>query len=200
MKYVSALILIGITAFFLVNNFFTASKNSLAGLVSLQPLPEPELVKQGSRSGLSASVYSSFPMNHKHLLAINAGGVDGVRPGMPVTLEGNILVGQVIEVSENQSLVRTIFDKDWSLPVRIGSAEHDALLAGGQDPKLTLIDKDQEINVGDLVISAKKDIPYGLKVGEIAEVHDLVAHSFKEAGLLFPYNSKDLRKVVVLLK
>lgn len=199
-KYVSALILLGITAFFLVNNFFTASKNSLASLVSLQPLSKPELVKQGTRSGLSASVYSSFPLNHKHLIAINAGATDGVRVGMPVTLEGNILVGQIIEVSDSQSLVRTIFDKDWSLPARIGTAQHDALLVGGQDPKLTLIDKDQQINVGDVVVSAKKDFPYGLKVGEVAEVRDLVAHSFKEASLLFPYNFKDLRKVVVLLK
>lgn len=199
-RYISALILLGITAFFLANNFFTATKNSLASLVSLRPLSEPELIKQGNRSGLSVSVYSSFPLNHKHLIAINAGAANGVGVGMPVTLEGNILVGQVIEVSESQALVRTIFDKDWSLPVRIGPAEHDALLVGGQNPKLTLIDKDQDINSGDAVISAKKDLPYGLKIGEVTEVRDLVAQSFKEAGLLSPYNSKDLRKVVVLLK
>src|SRR3989338_3875494 len=163
-RYISALILIGITALFLVNNFFTAFKNSLVSLVSLRPLSRPELVKQGSRSGISVSVYSSFPLNHKHIIAINAGGDDGVGVGMPVTLEGNILIGQVIEVSESQSLARTIFDKDWSLPVRIGTEEHDALLVGGQDPRLTLIDKNQEINSGDLVVSAKKDLPYGLKV------------------------------------
>ncbi|MDO8466903.1 MAG: rod shape-determining protein MreC [bacterium] len=199
-RFISALILIGIAAFFLVNNFFTGFKNNLASLVGLRPLSQPELVQQGKRIGLSALVYSSFPLNYKHLIAINAGATHGVRVGMPVTLEGNILIGQIIEVSEDQSLVRTIFDKDWSLPVRIGVMEHDALLVGGQDPKLTLIDKDQEINIGDQVISAKKDLPYGLKVGEVAEVNNLVAHSFKEAGLIFPYNSKDLRSVVVLLK
>ncbi len=199
-KYISALILLGITAFFLVNNFFTSGKNNLVALVSLRPLAKAELVKQGSRSALMAEVYSSYPFNYKHLLAVNAGSADGVAAGMPVTLEGNILIGQIIEVSESQSLVRTIFDKDWSLPVRIGPTERDALMVGGQNPKLTLIDKKAEINAGDAVVSAKKDLPYGLKLGEIAVVRELASSSFKEADLVFPYNPKDLRKVAILIK
>ncbi len=199
-RYVSALILIGITAFFLVNNFLTASKNNLVAMVSLRPLAKAELVKQGSRSAISASVFSSYPLNYKNLLSINAGLADGVTVGMPVTLEGNILIGQIIEVSESQSLVRTVFDKDWSLPVRIGAAERDALLVGGQNPKLTLIDKNAEIHPGDVVVSAKKDLPYGLKVGEIATVAESVSSSFKEASLIFSYDTKDLRKVLILIK
>lgn len=199
-KYISAIILLGITAFFLVNNFLTSTKNNLVALVNLRPLARPELVKQGGRSAVVAEVYSSFPFNYKHLLAVNAGSASGVAVGMPVTLEGNILIGQVIEVSDDQSLVRTIFDKDWSLPVRIGVAERDALLVGGQNPKLTLIDRKVEINEGDAVVSAKKDLPYGLKIGEISAVRDLITTSFKEADLIFPYDPKDLRKVAILIK
>ncbi len=199
-KFVSALILIGITAFFLVNNFLIASKNNLVEMVSLRPLAKAELVQQGRRSALVAQVYSTYPLNYKNLLSINAGLADGVTVGMPVTAEGNILIGQIIEVSGSQSLVRTIFDKDWSLPVRIGAAEKDALLVGGQNPRLTLIDKNAEIHSGDVVVSAKKDLPYGLKVGEVAVVQQSVSSSFKEAGLIFSYDTKDLRKVSILIK
>ncbi|MDP1719216.1 MAG: rod shape-determining protein MreC [bacterium] len=199
-RYISALILLGITAFFLVNNLFSGVKNNLVSLISLRPLTEPELIKQGTRSVLVAKVYSTFPFNNKNLLAVNAGTADGVSVGMPVSLEGNILLGQIIEVSEKQSIIRTIFDKDWSLPVRVGAGQYDALLVGSQNPRLTLIDKTNEINVGDVVISAKKDFPYGLKVGEISKVNELLASSFKEADLVFPYNPKDLREVAIFVK
>lgn len=199
-KYVSALILIGITAFFLVNSLFSGTKNNLVELVNLHPLAKPVLVQQGKRSVLVAKVYSTFPFNNKDLLAINAGSTDGVAVGMPVSLEGNILVGQIIEVSETQSIVRTIFDKDWSLSVRVGANQYDALLVGSQNPRLTLIDRTHLINVGDEVISAKKDLPYGLKIGGVSQVNDLVASSFKEADLILPYNPKDLREVVIFIK
>lgn len=199
-KFISAIILIGITVFFLLNNLFSGTKNNLVELINLRPLAKPEIIQQGKRSVLVAKVYSTFPFNNKNLIAINAGSIDGVAIGMPVSLEGNILIGQIIEVSERQSIVRTIFDKDWSIPVRVGVAQYDALLVGSQNPRLTLIDKTNNVSIGDQVISAKRDLPYGMKVGEVSQVNDLVASSFKEASLVLPYDPKDLREVAIFIK
>ncbi|TSC82997.1 MAG: Uncharacterized protein G01um101419_350 [Parcubacteria group bacterium Gr01-1014_19] len=200
MKYFAALALLGITALFLANDFFTAGKNKLAAMVNLHPLTEPQIIQQGKRSVLMAQVYSTFPFNHKHLLAINAGAEQGVVVGMPVTTEGNLLLGQIVEVSNQQALVQTIFDNDWTLPVRVGPTLRDALLVGGQNPRLTLIDKNDVVQKGDIVISARKEFPYGMSVGEVGEVNNLVAHSFQEAELVFPYTMRDLREVAVILK
>ncbi len=200
MKYFAALALLGITALFLANDFLTAGKNKLAAMVNLRPLTEPQIIQQGKRSVLMAQVYSTFPFNHKHLLAINAGADQGVVVGMPVTAEGNLLLGQIVEVSERQALAQTIFDNNWTLPVRVGPTLRDALLVGGQNPRLTLIDKNDVVQKGDIVISAKKEFPYGMSVGEVGEVNNLVARSFQEAELVLPYTMRDLREVAVILK
>ncbi len=200
MKYLSAIALLGITAVFLANDFLTAGKNELVSIVNLRPFEEPQLARQGSRSVLLAQIYSTFPFNHKHLLAINAGAEQGLAVGMPVTADGNSLVGRIIEVSERQSLVQTIFDGNWTLPVRVGPSLHDALLVGGQSPRLTLLDKKDVVQVGDKVISAKKEFPYGMSIGEVSAVNNLVAQSFQEAELSLPYTIRGLREVAVILQ
>ena len=86
------------------------------------------------------------------------------------------------------------------MPVRVGPSLRDALLIGGQNPRLTLIDKNDLVQKGDQVISAKKEFPYGISIGEVGEVNNLVAHSFQEAELVLPYTMRDLREVAVILK
>lgn len=200
MKFFAPALLIGITVVFLAGNFFTGAKNQLASLITLGPLAESSLVRQNGRQAVVAQIYSTFPFNHKHLLTLNAGSEDGVEVGAPVTLEGNILLGQIIEVSARQSVARTIFDKEWSLSARIGVNYADALLVGGQNPRLTLIDKSDPVLEGETIFSAQKDFPYGLKIGTVKAVRDLVAHSFKEAEIELPYSIKTLREVAVLVK
>lgn len=194
------LLLIGITVVFLTGNFFTGTKNKLAAVVSLQSLDQPTIVRQNGRRVLIAQIYSTFPFNYKHLIALNAGAEDGVTVGLPVSTDGNILLGQIIEVSDRQAIARTIFDKDWSLSVRIGDQKADALLIGGQNPKLTLIDKNDQILEGEQIFSAQKDFPYGMKIGTIQRVQDLVAHSFKEADIALNYNLKNLREAAIIIK
>lgn len=200
MKYFSALALLAITAIFLANDVFTSGKSNLAEIINLRPLSDPQVVQQGRRSVLIAPVYSTFPFNQKHLLAINAGASDGLSPGMAVTVDGNYLIGRILEVSEKQSLVQTIFDSDWTLPVRVGAMSYDALLVGGQNPRLTLIDKNDLLQTGDPVFSAQKEFPYGLPVGEVGVVNNLVARSFQEAELTLSYTIRSLREVAVILK
>ncbi len=159
MKIFAPLLLIGITVVFLASNFFTGTKDQLAALITLEPLVKSSLVRQNGRQAVVAQIYSTFPFNHKNLLTLNAGSDDGVVVGAPVTLDGNILLGQIVEVSSGQSVARTIFDREWSLSARIGSNYVDALLIGGQNPRLTLIDKDDEILEVEIIFSAQKDFP-----------------------------------------
>ena len=96
MKYFAAIALLGITAIFLANDFLTAGKNKLAAAINLRPLTESQVTQQGKRTVLIAPVFSTFPFNHKHLLAINSGAEQGIAVGMPVTADGNLLLGQIL--------------------------------------------------------------------------------------------------------
>lgn len=149
---------------------------------------------------LTVKVFSTYPFNIKSQITVNAGEAQGIKKLMPALFGKNILVGQVSETSKNYSSIQTIFDPNWQLPVRIGEKEINGLLQGGNEPKITFIEKDKPIVVGDAVYSAKQGFPLGLKVGEISEVKESAPGVFKEAVLTTPFNIGDLREVEILLQ
>lgn len=148
---------------------------------------------------LAVKVFSTYPFNIKSEITINAGADQGLKSGMVVVLGQNILIGQVKEVSAGISIVQTVFDPTFELPVRVGDKEIDSLFQGGSDPKIILIDKTKSIQNGDFVYSAGSFLPYGLKLGDVAEVKENMAGVFKEATVKIPFNVSDLRDVNVII-
>lgn len=148
---------------------------------------------------LTAKVFSTYPFNIKNQITVNAGGNRGVKKNMTAVLGQNILIGQVIDVSENFSVIQTTFDPNWQWPVRIGKKEINGLFQGGNEPKVVLIEKEKEIQISDVVYSAGREFPYGLKIGEVAEIKETAAGVFKEAILRMPFNVNELREVQILM-
>lgn len=151
-----------------------------------------------------APVYSRYPFNFKHELLIAAGSRLGIKAGDPVVLAPRatgtapVLIGSVKEVFEDAAVVRTVFDGGFELPVRVGTTRMNALLKGGNTPKITLIPRGRPVAGGDLVASAGPTAPYGLAVGEIGEVRPSRDALFYEASLEVPYDVNVLRAVTVL--
>jgi len=147
---------------------------------------------------LIAKVFSTYPFNIKNKITINVGEKQGVKKMMTAIVGENLLLGQVVEIFENSSVIQTIFDPSWQLPVRIGKEEINGLFQGGNEPKVVLIEKEKAIQIGDIVYSASQEFPYGLKIGEISEIKETVAGAFKEAVLKIPFNVNELREVNVI--
>ena len=160
----------------------------------------PYLLQTENHDYLVAKIYSTYPFNNRGLFTINAGFKNGVKTGLAVTFEKHILIGQITEVYENYSLVRSIFDGGWELPVKIDSDNIDALLVGGREPKLTLIVKGEEIKPGQPVYAAGRDFPYGLKIGEINEVFTDLGKTFEEGTVSFAYEIGTLTEIAVLIR
>ena len=135
----------------------------------------------------TARVYSTYPFNNRHELLVALGQTDGIKEGMPAVLPGNVILGQVAKVFENHSLIRTVFDPEWKLSVRLGDVGINSLLVGGPEPRLTLINKKSPLNEGDLIYSAASGFPYGSLIGRVGQVIDSPTAVFKEAEVVFPY-------------
>ena len=144
-----------------------------------------------------AMVYSNYPFNFKNEIAVNVGSADGVAARDAVLFEGN-LVGVVTETATHRSLVQTIFDPDFKLPVRIGSAGYDALLTGGAYPMVESIAKTAKISAGDVVYNAGSLGPYAAAMGEIANVAMAPNNLFQEASLSFSYDMSSLQVVEIV--
>ncbi len=169
-----------------------------AKILSLEFL-RPELVKKDDLVYYSAKVYSTYPFNHRNLFTINLGSKDGVEEMMAVALKPGVLIGQITEVFRDYSVVKSIFDSNFKIAVRIGSSQIDALLEGGNKPVLTMIDKTSGIKTGDSVYTAGLDFPYGMKVGITGEIfEDQKGGFFKKAFLETSYDVGDFKEVFVV--
>lgn len=156
-------------------------------------LPEP-------KNFIDAKVFSVNPFNVKNRIFIDKGFSNGVERGAAVLFSDSVLLGYVSKVGETQSEVITVFDPEFSLPVRIGSQEIDGLLEGGVSPRVGLIDKHKEIHASDEVYATSSDFPYGLLVGFVRDVSSDSSNAFLQATVELPYALLDVRDVFVMLQ
>lgn len=166
-----------------------------------QPAPDSanltaSLIPSRANAGLTAPVYSQYPLNLKNQLSIAAGNAEGVLVG-DIAMSNGYLVGVVEKTFEHSALVQTVFDKRFQAPVRIGATGADALLRGGNEPELTLIPVDVEVREGDAVYAAADGMPYGAPVGFLRNLRDSGDKVFRQAILSVPYNVGGLDQVTV---
>lgn len=164
-----------------------------------QVVAQSELRRQPEGRLLRAVIYSTYPFSNRQEITIAAGRRDGLIEGMPVTVGKNFLLGQVRQIFDNYSVVQTIFDRNWQFPVRLGDGAAEALLIGGQEPSVSMVDKKYQLRNGLEVYAAGAGFPYGLMIGKAKGVRDLQVDVWQEAGLALPYNFNELREVGVLL-
>ncbi len=201
MRIVGYAILIGLLSVVLFSNFLNSAKHSVFEFISDPSFfdPAPIVKKVGPRQFVLARLYSTYPFNYRNMVAINLGSrSSSIKPGDAVTTDGQTLIGQVVEVNSDYSLVKTIFDSEWSLPVRIGVKAADGLLIGRQDPLVTTIEKSQAVAVGDQIYSAGREFPFGMKIGVVKEIYDSPTIAFIQAKVGFDYNFNQLRELWVL--
>lgn len=222
MKYVFGII---IATFFLISifagNYFVSVKNFILELISgnsdFVEINELRIENESLKARLenscsllnleakddltykTAKIFSTYPFNNRNSFAINLGSNNGIQPKMAVLAGEGVLLGQISEVFKNYSLVKSIFDPNFKIPVRIGSNEINALFEGGNTAMVTMIDKKSIIAIGDSVYTSSSDFFYGLRIGEIAEIFDQDEKNiFKKSVIKIGYNFNDLREVLVL--
>jgi len=145
-----------------------------------------------------ALVYSTYPFNTRNAVVIEGGENRGIKRFSAVTFEEQVFFGYIDSVNEKTSLVKTLFDGSLEIPVRVGERRIDALLKGGATPLLTLIDKDSEIQSGDVILTSDQRFPYGLVVGMVGEVRDSETETFIESTIQLPYIVAKLHTVHVV--
>lgn len=88
--------------------------------------------ERGAMPVVTARLVSSTPTSTRRFAMLNAGGIDGVRPGMPVRGPDG-LVGRVLETGFNAARVLLIVDPESVVPVRRTRDGAPAIVAGRGD-------------------------------------------------------------------
>lgn len=135
-----------------------------------------ELLSFKQQPGLSlvaAKVIYSDVSNFRRSLVIDKGKNYGIKLGNPViTSEG--MVGMVIEVGNLSSRIILINDTDFSMAAKVERSGLTGIISGSLEGtcKLKYLDLDDDIKIGDEVISSGRNsrFPAGIPIGRVVNV------------------------------
>lgn len=151
---------------------------------------------------VAAFVISQDPNGTGNWIEINKGSGDGIVEGMPVIVSKGILIGRIQQVSSKTSQVMLLTNPKSTINVVTAENGAKGVSRGeyGLGIILDMILQTDSINVGDKVITSGigNEIPRGLYVGTIQEVHQSGDHLFQQAVLAAPAQVSKLQTVFVI--
>ena len=171
--------------------------NRLRDLLSLKQLQYP--------SGVAAEVIARDLRNWFHSVVIDKGSKDGI-PLSGAVISGTasrpVLLGRVVEVSDNTSKVLLFTDAISAVSVTVERTGDIGLLEGKNGPRalLNYLPRTSDVAVGDTVVTVGRGgiFPPGVPVGEVTAVRDSVDGFFKEATVRPPASLASVREVLVI--
>lgn len=148
------------------------------------------------------TVIGHLPLNDQ-VLIIDKGQESGLTEGLAVTFNQGVMIGKIIEVEANRSLVQLLADpKSEVAATLVGLSGTNGLLKGqaGQGMLLDLIPQDKEVKEGDLVITSglEEKIPRGLLIGKVSAVESRIGQIFKQTRVEPPFDWHSFQILTVI--
>lgn len=149
-------------------------------------------------------------------LILGGGEESGIKIGFPVVVNEGVLIGKIVKVEKEISMVLLLTDSKSKIAASILGQQnesekskentvHSALgvVCGkhGLSIEIELIPQNEKVEKGDLVTTSglEKDIPRGLLIGEIDSVTSEAGAVFQSATVksLAPFNNLSIAAVVI---
>jgi rod shape-determining protein MreC len=108
----------------------------------------------------------------RNTITLHIGETDGVRIGNPI-VTGEGLVGKVIAVSRNYSIVQSLLNVDFRASGKVQRSRVDGIVAwNGKSLILKNVVKSMDVKVGDAVVTSEYSSAYpsGVKIGVVSSV------------------------------
>ncbi len=196
-------------------NLISENQKLLSNLADLDSLKkENEILREALGIGLvndyglimgevtAKNNFSFKGISYIDSILINKGTRDGVKKGFPVILQNKILLGKIVDVYPNFSRAILISSLESIIDVQIQDSSNFALAKGQGNQKIILdmFPKDQELELGKLVITSALGgvYPSGMVVGTIGAVNSVDSEPFKKAEIISAYNLNNINKVFII--
>lgn len=140
------------------------------------------ITKQSELRGIVAEVIGLSPSLWVQSLTINRGIADGIKPGMAV-IQGEGVVGQIMKVGRSTAEVLLISDHVSGVDAIVQRTRARGVVegSGGELCRMRYVSQEEEIQVGDRIITSGKDgiYPKGLLLGVVSDVDTNSRAQFK---------------------
>ena len=161
-----------------------------------------ELLPRQQYDLVSATITSQDPSGLGNWITIDKGSNDGITQGMPVIFSKGILVGRIQDVFADSSSVMLLTNPKSTVNVATTESQAEGVARGeyGLGLILDMVLQTDTINSGDSVVTSGigGDIPKGLFVGTLQDVHPTDDHLFQQATINMPLQVSKLQIVFVI--
>lgn len=131
---------------------------------------------------------------------IDEGSNDGIQVGDPVIL-GDILIGEVREVSDSTAKVRLVSNTQSNIYSIDQNTKAKGLVRGSlKGIVMEEILESEIVNEGDTIITWEDDVPGNLVIGTVIRVEDVPTSSTKNAYIEPGYSLEDIQLIFVVLE
>ena len=124
-------------------------------------------------SYLTAKVVAMDGSSWYHIFTINAGSEDGVRKNS-VVINGDGLVGRILDVGPNWAKVITVIDENNDVSFQVfRQLDLIGILSGDGEGKITgyMLDEEASVIEGDILVTSGMEIyPQGIPIGKISRI------------------------------
>lgn len=163
-----------------------------------------ELLPRSQYELIASNVVSQDPNGLGNWIEIDRGSDDGVEVGMSVIVSKGVLIGRVQEVNAGNAKVMLLTNSKNTINATTAEKGARGIVKGeyGLSIVLDMVLQTDEINVGDNVVSvgAGGEIPRGLFIGTVQEVHNSEDNLFQQAIIASPLQVSKLHTVFVIQK
>lgn len=165
---------------------------------------ELNLPQQSQQKLVAAEVIGRDQNGASVFLRINRGQQQGVKMGMPVVVQGNILVGRIEAVGPFSSEVRLLSHPESLIAARVEGAKTEAVVRGdhGTGLLLDLARPNEKIEAGAIVMTAgmSDGLPGGLLIGTIETAQLSGDQLFQQAVIIPPVRADLLRFLSIIIE
>jgi rod shape-determining protein MreC len=158
---------------------------------------------------IGANVIAKDPGNWFHTFIIDKGLNDGLAVDMVVLAQGG-LAGIITSIGPTSAKVMAIIDDDSNVTATVSNSKAGCMISGDLELyeegrlRIMYLDKDDEVNNGDAVVTSNISTKYlpGILIGHVDEV-EVDSNNMTKSGTIIPavdFESLDTVMVVTTLK
>lgn len=149
-----------------------------------------------------ADIIGRNPQNDQLFLLLNKGSEEGIKAGMPVVINGNCLVGKIIEVNSKFSKLLMLNDRSSKVSAITMDGRVSGVIEGGNGYYLSLgmVSQNSELQEEEAVITSGMDMqfPKGLAIGTIKEIKKFDNQIFQQAMIVPFFEINELEKLFII--
>ncbi|MDD3296817.1 MAG: rod shape-determining protein MreC [Candidatus Omnitrophica bacterium] len=119
---------------------------------------------------IGSEIIAFSPSDWRRQVMLNAGSTKGVSEGAFVVDQKGNLVGKIMEVKKNLSVLLLVSDPDFNLPVIVGAKGVGMLKGDFSGAKILYIDSEDEIASGDIILASLPGYGTTLKIGSVKKI------------------------------